>query len=157
MTKSRARIALIFLYLSVCFVPIVNAQSDYKVVEVVVEGNHVASRSLILGVSAIDLGSPLSPTSTTETIRRLYALGIFSDIKIEGEIITAGLKVFIVVKELPKLTGIEFKGNNRIGSDELKDKLGLGVGGYISPFLVNQRKNKIVDLYANKGRSESVV
>ncbi len=157
MTKSRARIALIFLFLSICFVPIVNAQSDYKVVEVVVEGNHVASRSLILGVSAIDLGSPLSPTSTTTTIRRLYALGIFSDIKIEGEIVTGGLKVFIIVKELPKLIGIEFKGNNRIDSDELKDKLGLGVGGYISPYLMNQKKNEILDLYGNKGYFQAEV
>ncbi len=157
MAKVRARIALLVLIFSVCFVPIVNGQSDYKVVEIVVEGNNVASRSLILGVSALDLGSPLYPTSTTETIRRLYALGIFSEIKIEAEIIQGGLKVYIVVKELPKLSGIEFKGNKKIDSDELKDKVGLGVGGYISPFLTNAKKNEILDLYANKGYFQAEV
>lgn len=157
MTNIRARIALFVLLFIVCFVPIVNAQSDYKVVEIVVEGNHVASRSLILGVSAIDLGSPLSPTSTTETIRRLYALGIFSNITIEAEIVTGGLKVYIVVKELPKLAGIEFKGNKKIDSNELKDKIGLGVGGYISPFLMNKKKNEILDIYGNKGYFQAEV
>ncbi|HDL01237.1 MAG TPA: hypothetical protein ENH23_03280, partial [candidate division Zixibacteria bacterium] len=157
MTKIRARIALFVLLFIVCFVPVVNAQSDYKVVEIVVEGNHVASRSLILGVSAIDLGSPLSPTSTTETIRRLYALGIFSNITIEAEIVTGGLKVYIVVKELPKLAGIEFKGNKKIDSDELKDKIGLGVGGYISPFLMSKKKNEILDIYGNKGYFQAEV
>ncbi len=157
MTNVRARIALLVLLFIICFVPIVNGQSDYKVVEIAVEGNNVASRSLILGVSAIDLGSPLSPTSTTETIRRLYALGIFSNITIEAEIVTGGLKVYIVVKELPKLAGIEFKGNKKIDSDELKDKIGLGVGGYISPYLMNKKKNEILDIYGNKGYFQAEV
>lgn len=157
MTNVRARIALFVILFLVCFVPNVNGQNDYKVVEIVVEGNHVASRSLILGVSALDLGSPLSPTSTTETIRRLYALGIFSKINIEAEIVPGGLKVYIVVEELPKLSGIEFKGNKKIKTDELKDKLGLGVGGYISPYLTNKKKNDLLDIYGNKGYFQAEV
>ena len=151
MTNARARIALLVLIFSVCFASTTFCQTDYKVVEVVVEGNKVASRSLILGVSAIELGSPLSPTATSETIRRLYALGIFSEVQIEGEVVTGGLKVYIVVKELPKLTAIEFKGNKEVGSDELRDKMNLGVGGYISPYLTNLKKNEIAEIYGNKG------
>ena len=157
MSNCRARIALVLLLLIVCLTPIVNSQSGYRIVEVAVEGNKVASRSLILGVSSIDLGSPLTPTSTAETIRRLYGLGIFSDIKIEAEEVSGGLKLYIVVKELPKLSGIEFSGNDKISNEDLKDELLLGVGGYISPYLTETKRNEIQELYAAKGYFQAVV
>lgn len=157
MSHLRARIALLLIILIVALTPIVSAQSEYKVVDVEVEGNKVASRSLILGVSAIDLGSPLTPTATSETIRRLYGLGIFSDVKIEAEQVTGGIKVYIVVKELPKLSGLEFTGNDKISSDDLKDKLNLGVGGYISPYLMEAKRNEIKEIYAKKGYFQAVV
>ena len=82
MTRIRAGIALcLFIVLLSAVVPVF-AQSTFKVVEVVVEGNKIASKSLILGVSSINLGSPLTPSVTQETINRLYGLDIFSDIKI---------------------------------------------------------------------------
>ncbi|KAA3636396.1 MAG: outer membrane protein assembly factor BamA [Calditrichaeota bacterium] len=157
MTKYRARIALTLLLLLFAFVTVAQAQQEYRVVEVAVEGNKVASKSLILGVSNIDLGSPLSPSSTSTTIRRLFGLGIFSDVRIEAEEVHGGLKVYIIVKELPKLSGLEFKGNDKISTDDFKDKLSLGVGGYISPYLMEQKRNEIKDMYAKKGYFQAQV
>ena len=87
---------------------------NYRVVDVEVVGNRVATASLILGVCAIDKGSPLNPSQVQETIRRLYGLGMFSDASIEAEPVTGGIKVFIHVKELPKLSGLTFAGNHEI-------------------------------------------
>lgn len=152
MSKKRAGIALLcmLIVLSV-FSPLKAQENNYRVVEVVVEGNRVASQSLILGVSAIDLGSPLTPTVTAETIRRLYGLDIFSDVRLEAEEVPGGLKVFIVVKELPKLTALNFEGNDKIDDKDLKEEISLGVGGYISPFLIQQKTNQIKNKYAEKG------
>ncbi|HEX2897127.1 MAG TPA: outer membrane protein assembly factor BamA, partial [candidate division Zixibacteria bacterium] len=124
---------------------------NYKVVDVVVEGNRVSTSSLILGVAGIKPGSDLTPTVVSESIRRMYGLGIFSQVRIEAEDVLGGVKVYIVVSELPKLAGIEFAGNDKIKSGEFKEKLGLGVGGYISPFLIDRAKNKMSDMYAEKG------
>ncbi len=132
-------------------------QQNFTVVDVEVEGNRAASRSLILGVSSFDIGSPLTPTDIAETVRRLYGLGIFSDVRIDAEPVTGGLKVYIVVKELPKLSGLDFSGNKEIKSSDLKEKLALGVGGYISPYLIEQKQNDIKDLYAKKGYFRAVV
>ncbi|MCK4574274.1 MAG: outer membrane protein assembly factor BamA, partial [candidate division Zixibacteria bacterium] len=151
MRKTRAGIALSVLVFLCCVFTNVAAQERFRVIEVNIEGNRVASKSLILGVSSIDLGSPLSPANTTETIRRLYGLGIFEDVRIEAEEVTGGIKVYIIVKELPKLAGLQFSGNKKINTDDIKDKLSLGVGGYISPYLVSKKKNEIIDLYAEKG------
>ena len=127
------------------------AQDASRVVGIDVVGNRVATKSLILGVTSIDLGSPLTPTAVQESIRRLYSLGIFRDVTIRAEDVTGGIKIFIVVEELPKLTGLEFEGNDKIKSKQLREKLGLGVGGYISPFLVYKKKQEISDMYAEKG------
>jgi len=156
MPRKRARTALVLLTLLV-IAAAVQAQQGFNVVEVDVVGNRVASKSLILGVSSIHRGSPLTPVITAETLRRLYGLGIFSDVRIEAEAVTGGLNVYIVVEELPKLAGLEFRGNDKISINDLKDKLNLGVGGYISPYLISKKKNEIKDLYARKGYFQAVV
>ena len=126
-------------------------QSSFRVVDIVVEGTRIATNSLILGVADIKIGGDLTPTLVAEAIRRLYGLGIFSAVRIEAEDILGGIKVYIVVNELPKLAGIEFTGNNKIKPGEIKQKLGLGIGGYISPYLIEQARNKIEELYDGKG------
>ncbi|PWB76410.1 outer membrane protein assembly factor BamA [candidate division GN15 bacterium] len=130
---------------------------NYRVVDVVVSGNRVATSSLILGVSAIDKGSPLNPAQVQETIRRLYGLGMFSDVSIDAEQVTGGIRVIIHVKELPKLTGLSFSGNQEIKSKTLTEKLKLGVGGYISPYLIEQKQEEIRQLYSEKGYFQAVV
>ncbi len=129
----------------------ISAQQEFRVVEVVVDGNRIATEALILGVASLEIGQPLTPTTISETIRRLYGLGIFSDVRIDAEDVTGGLKVYIVVKELPKLSELKFIGNKKIKDKELKEQLGLGVGGYISPYLIEKKKQELKKLYAEKG------
>ena len=133
------------------------AQAEYTVVGLEVEGNRIATTSLILGVSSISLGSPLTPSMIQNTLHRLYGLGIFKDVRIDAKEVTGGLKVHIIVEELPKLVGLEFSGNKKIKSDDLKKKLGLGVGGYISPYLIHQKRQEILDQYAEKGYFQAEV
>ncbi len=124
-----ARIALVALCCLLVTAGLVTAQSDFKVVEIEVEGNRVATSTLILGVSSIAKGSALTPSVIQTTIHRLYGLGIFSEVRLEAEEVPGGIKVYIVVEELPKLTSLQFSGNSKIGDKDLTEKLGIGVGG----------------------------
>jgi outer membrane protein insertion porin family len=146
----RARIALLLGLLLLIAVG-ARSQETYRVVDIQVIGNHVATTSLITGVAAFDKGTPLNAQMVQQTVRRLYGLGMFSDIKIESEPVTGGVRVVIVVKEVPKLSSLSFAGNKKINSKDLKDKLGLGVGGFISPFLVHDKQELIRKEYAGKG------
>ncbi|MFQ5498497.1 MAG: outer membrane protein assembly factor BamA [Candidatus Zixiibacteriota bacterium] len=152
-----ARIALFVLAAIACTALAVGAQPDTRVVDIEIVGNRVATSSLILGVAAIDLGSPLTPTLSGDAIRRLYRLGIFRDVRLEMEEVSGGLKVYIIIKELPKLTEIEFSGNKKIKSKDLIEKLNLGIGGYISPYLMNQGKNTVKEMYEEKGYFRAVI
>ncbi len=149
--KHRAGIALIICLLLLAWFQTGKAQQQLQIIEVVVEGNRVATRSLIMGVSSLDVGTTLSPTAVSETIRRLYGLGIFSEISIEADNTNDGVIVYIIVDELPKLSGLEFNGNKEIKTKELKETLGLVVGGYISYYLIEKNKNDIYNAYAEKG------
>ena len=151
MNFRRAWIALFLLFSIVAINNPLSAQGNLSIVDIEVEGNQRASRSLILGVSSFDIGSTLSPTDITQTVQRLYGLGIFSDIKIEAEQQADGIKLYIIVSELPKLIGIEFIGNDKIKDKDIKEKLGVGVGGYISPNIIHDKKNQIKKIYAEKG------
>ena len=154
----RAGIALAFLALFWLTGQVqAQSQEDYRIVDVEVVGNRVATPSLILGVASIDIGSPLTASDVEESIHRLYALGIFSDVTIEAEPVSGGLKVYIIVKELPKLAGLEFSGNTKYDAKDLREKLKLGVGGYISPYLMQSKKQEILDLYSKKGYFQAKV
>ncbi|MBN1212190.1 MAG: outer membrane protein assembly factor BamA [candidate division Zixibacteria bacterium] len=155
--KSRFFFILFFCLAVLSLTDAVNAQGNYTVVDLEVEGNRVATKSLIMGVSSIDKGSPLTPTDIQETIHRLYGLGIFSDVEIKAEEVLGGLKIYIIVRELPKLIGLNFEGNKKINNKDLKEKLGLGVGGYISPYLIFQKKQEIRQAYSEKGYFQAEV
>ena len=119
----RARIALLSALFYLALTAGDTAQIEYKVVSVEVIGNRIATESLILGVSSIHLGSPLTQSAIQETLHRLYGLGIFADVKLEAEEVTGGLNVVIVVKELPKLAGLEINDNKKISTEDIKKKL----------------------------------
>lgn len=126
------------------------AQS-FNVVSVEVEGNKAASTSLILSVAGIKPGDQLSSSTTQDAVRRLYGLQFFQDVAIEAEEVTGGLKIIIGVRELPRLSGVEFDGNSKIKSKDLQEKLKLEPGAYLSPQLIFDKKIEIINLYGEKG------
>lgn len=150
LTGKRARTALLVVLCLLGAIPTL-AQDAYQVVDIETEGNRIATRSMIMGVISIDLGSPLTASAVQESIERLYSLGFITDATIEVENVAGGVKVFIVVKEAPKLRELKFNGNNRIDTEDLKDKLGMAVGGWVSPYFIHTRKQEILGIYAEKG------
>jgi outer membrane protein insertion porin family len=126
------------------------AQS-FNVVSVEVKGNKAASTSLILSVAGIKPGDQLSSSTTQDAVRRLYGLQFFQDVAIEAEEVTGGIAITIKVRELPRLSGIEFDGNSRIKTKDLLEKLKIEPGAYLSPQLVFDKKNEIINLYGEKG------
>ncbi len=144
------RSSIIFLTLFLASVSLTSAQS-YNIVDIRVEGNKTASSSLILSAAAINKGDQLTAATTQEAVRRLYGLGFFKDVSVDAEEITGGVSLVIKVIELPKLAGIEFKGNKKIKTKEFNEKLKLAVGSYVSPGLIFQKKSEMLDLYGKKG------
>lgn len=123
----------------------------YRIVDIRVEGIVHSAEEMIKNVAALKIGSELTGTMVQDAVRNLFAKGIFKDIVIDIEQVSAGIVVTIRVKEYPQLTGIRFKGNKEISEKDLDKLLHLAPGGYISDHLIMQAKNKIEAEYMEKG------
>ena len=116
-----------------------------------VEGNVTADKSLILSVSDLSIGTVLTSTLTQDAIRAIYGLDLFSDISITGEISGQTIALTIHVVEYPRITQIEYDGNNKIKDDDLNEVDSLKIGQLISPNQIIQAMNKIKLKYQEKG------
>ncbi len=130
--------------------PGVSAQT-YNIVDIQIEGNHAATSDMLQSVINLKPGDELKPNVIPAAVRCLYTLGFFKDVQVDAEEVPGGVKVIFKVVELPRLQNLEFKGNDKVGTDDLKEKLDLSVGRYLSPNLIFENRNKILDLYGEKG------
>ncbi|MBN2226777.1 MAG: outer membrane protein assembly factor BamA [candidate division Zixibacteria bacterium] len=127
------------------------AGQQLNIAEVEIAGNRTASSNLILSVASFNIGENITPSTIPNAVKRLYGLGFFSDIQIDAEEVIGGVKLLIRVTELPKLDRLEFKGNKEIKTDDLEELVNIAPGRYVSPNMIAQKENDIIDKYGEKG------
>ncbi|MCJ7497844.1 MAG: hypothetical protein MUO78_06890, partial [candidate division Zixibacteria bacterium] len=116
-----------------------------------IEGNKSADKSLILLASGFTKGSPLELPSIQRAIKRIYALDLFSDVKLSASQTPEGVILTIKVKEYPKLVGLDIEGNKKFKKEEIEKKLNFKVGMQLGPQQVQEGINIIQALYKEKG------
>ncbi|HVP36483.1 MAG TPA: POTRA domain-containing protein, partial [Terriglobales bacterium] len=122
-----------------------------------VQGNKSADKSLILLASGFTPGFNLDQNSIQRAIRRIYGLGLFSDVTITATQTEGGVALTIGVQEYPKLAQLEIAGNKKFKTQEIEQKLGLKAGMQISPQQVKEGINVIQGLYRDKGYAATTV
>ncbi len=123
----------------------------YQVTTVEVEGNKGAETSLILSVSGLQPGITLSSTTIPQAIRQIYALGLFSDVAIDGEYAGGGMRLKIIVKEFPRVKTLKVEGNKHIKYDDIKSKLSVFENQPAGPNRIQSSIEAIKDLYRKEG------
>jgi outer membrane protein insertion porin family len=127
------------------------AQTRIAEIEVQGELRRVAE-SLILSTIGLTPGVELSQENVQEAIRSLHGLNVFKDIQLWAEEIANGdVKLVVVVDEYPALEGIRFKGHKKMKEKEMKEALGLVIGQVIAPKDIARGRQKILDMYVDKG------
>lgn len=124
---------------------------QYRVVDIKVEGVVHATEKMVTNTAALKIGEELSGTQIQEAVKNLYAKGIFRDISVDVQQVTAGVVVTIRVSEYPRLESITYKGNKEIKDKDLEKLLKLAPNGYITDNLMIQAKSKIENEYMTKG------
>ncbi len=126
---------------------------ENKVVEIAVDkrGLRKVSESLILSTIGIKPGIELSQENIQEAIRALNGLNVFADVQLWGDPVPGGIKLIAVVEEFPSLEEVRFKGHKNLKEKEMKDALGLVAGQVVAPKDIARGRQKILDLYAEKG------
>ena len=98
-----------------------------------VAGNTYADSARILRTFEVAPGSRYSEEAVRRGIRKLFALGIFSDVWVEYAPHGETIDLVIRVKERPRIGKIEFTGQRKKETTDLEKKLFLRTGESYSP------------------------
>ncbi len=126
-------------------------QQQPLIADVVIEGHANVDEPLIRSVVTLKPGNLYNPRDGATTIKQLYRLGLFEDIRIYAGMGATGLVVTINVKEYPLLDRIEFEGNNKLKDDELERISGIFQGQALSPFRRKSVVDNLTRAYYEKG------
>lgn len=132
-----------------CLCPSLVLAQNVSLADVVVEGAVTADPKLILSVSGLSAGKMVTREDLQRAVHQVYGLGLFEDVRIEGEDVGGQLKAIIKVRELPTLAEIIFKGNEKIKQKDLT--LPIKVGQKVGAAQLKDAESVIKKAYQEKG------
>ena len=107
---------------------------------------------MIRYTASLKIGNKVNPGDFSKAVKRLWRLGMFSDIQIRlGEETEEGIKITIIVEETPILGKMVFKGNKKIKDSQLEEKLVLVSGQRLKLNTVHEKIQELKTIYAEEG------
>ncbi len=104
--------------------PAVVAQEEFVIRDIVVEGGVTLTVDTVSYYLGLEPEDPLEREYVIDGYRRLWDSGLFEDVVIEVEDHGDGtVTIYVVVTERPFVTSVDFIGNKKIKTTDLKDKL----------------------------------
>lgn len=97
------------------------------------------------------VGQPLSREQIRSDIHAIFALGHFDDIDVQAELAGKTVKLIYRVKERPVIIKVEFEGNDRISSSDLKDVIKVKEWAILDINKVREDTSLIQKHYEEKG------
>ncbi|MEW6170254.1 MAG: outer membrane protein assembly factor BamA [Candidatus Omnitrophota bacterium] len=163
--KIKILILNIFLTLGICcsFVSaqensLESQESERAVRLVEIKGNKAISTQVILSKIKTRKDQNYSSMVASEDLKRLYALGYFSDITIDLEDYQGGVKVIFNVTEKPLIQKVTILGKPRfIKQQKIIESLKSKEGQYFDEALVKEDVENIKRMYQKKGFSEAQI
>jgi outer membrane protein insertion porin family len=120
MTTRALLIALLLLAVGV----VAEAQEELYIRDLVVEGGVTLTIDTVSYYLGLEPGDPLDREAIVDGYQRLWDSGLFEDVRIEVENHGDGeVTLYVVVTERPFVTSVDFEGNKKIKTPDLKDKL----------------------------------
>ncbi len=127
------------------------AQDQRFVRAIEVNGNKAISSATILAKIKSKPGDVFSQEVINEDIKRLYALGFFTDVAVSFEDFEDGVKVIIRVQEKPVIKEIKFSGSKRLRSERLRKMMKSMPGELLDRAQLNADMKEIKQFYQQRG------
>jgi outer membrane protein insertion porin family len=131
--------------------------SEEKVVDVRVVGNLQTPREVVIRQIHTRIGRPFDAGLIEEDVRRLYATRKFVDVDAFHLTERGGRVVIFRVLERPTLESVKYVGNQKIARRKLVEQSGIKEGDPLDPLAVDQARQKLQDLYREKGYAKARV
>jgi outer membrane protein insertion porin family len=130
------------------------AQAAPGVIEDVrVEGNERIEAATIRSYMVIAIGDPFDPAELDQSLKNLFATGLFDDVALrrEGEVLV------VAVVENPIINRIAFEGNRQLDDELLSNEVQLRPRVVYTRSRVQNAVGRILELYRRNGRFAATV
>ncbi|MCX6247470.1 MAG: BamA/TamA family outer membrane protein [Bacteroidetes bacterium] len=159
---------LFLLFLTTWFLPSVNAQitsgdavpidytspKEYIIGGITVSGVKYLDNNVLIMLSGLTIGDKvrIPGEKITQAIRKLWDQGLFEDVKISiAQISDNQVYLNIYLKERPRLSHFSFNGIKKSDADNIREKIHISKGEYVTDNMVIRTKNIIRKYYTDKG------
>lgn len=118
------------------------------IADIVVDGAQRIDPATVMSYMVVGPGDPFDLDLINQSLKSLYATGLFNDVRIERQ----GGSLLVTVVENPVINQIAFEGNNRIDDETLESEIQLRSRVVYTPARVQADTKRILDLYRRSGR-----
>lgn len=121
------------------------------IVEIRFEGNRrVESEAMLLELES-SVGELVTRGKLGADLRRLWSLGYFEDVRVDGELTARGVVLTYVVVERPTVRKIIVEGNDKVKLDDINEVLDLEKNEVLDLGKVKDNVEKVKTLYTDSG------
>jgi outer membrane protein insertion porin family len=127
-----------------------------RIVGIRVVGYQTVSPETIAHYLGVKVGDAYDPEKIRANFQSLWDVGLLENISVEAEREPAGITLVVTIEERPTISAIEYSGNKKVSTSDIKDKLKeekieISPGAPLSLREVAKTRSAIADLYLEKG------
>ncbi|MBO0764693.1 MAG: outer membrane protein assembly factor BamA [Hyphomicrobiaceae bacterium] len=134
-------------------VPPAQAQSGGGIKSIRVEGNKRVEPETVRTYLRFNVGDAYDPAKVNQSIKSLFATGLFSDVRIVRE----GAGVVVTVVENPIVNQVAFEGNREVDKATLTTEVQLKPRSVFTRAKAQADVQRILDIYRRQGRFAAAV
>jgi len=140
---------ILFLFVSIA---VSQAPQSFKLKDINVEGNMATSENMVLYTAGLQAGQDVSQEDFRRAVKRLWELGVFSNIQIhfDGET-PDGILITIELEESPVLGSVKFQGNKKLKDKKFSEELSYQRGMRLKPNFITKSINTMKQMYMEDG------
>ena len=117
-----------------------------------IRGNVTTDERLILRTSGLAAGDTVSAYRVRDAVRALWGLGLFSTLRfVDWPDSAGGRSLAIEVTENPRIGSLTWKGNKKLGEEDLKAKVDLKAGQILAGPKLFQARQAVESAYRDEG------
>jgi outer membrane protein insertion porin family len=127
---------------------------DYVIGGITISGVKYLDANVLIMLSGLTVGDKVKVPSDkiTSAIRKLWDQGLFEDIQVSiSKIVENQIFLDIKLKERPRLSRFQFSGVKKSDADDIREKIRLVKGEYVTDNMILKTKNIIRKYYTDKG------
>ena len=125
-------------------------------------GYQTVSPDTISHYLGVKVGDPYDPEKIRGNFQALWDVGLLENLSVEAEHDPAGVTLVVTIEERPTISAIDFTGNKKVSTSQIKDKLKedkveIHQGAPLSLRDIAKTRSSIADYYTSQGFRSATV